>query len=137
MKNEPWASERVEKLKELAAKGWSCGMIANELGITRNAVIGKLSRMGIERNKRRTNVDRFSIPRRKTFSRPPKVIVLPFRPSTDSVSFFDLKDHQCRFPVAGEGMHTLFCGAGKLDSHSYCPYHYQVAHEFRSVKKVA
>lgn len=44
----PWTDERVERLKRL----WSAGMSANEIaeklgGTSRNAVIGKLSRLGL------------------------------------------------------------------------------------------
>jgi hypothetical protein len=43
-----WTDERVERLKELQADGLSCSLIADELGgITRNAVIGKLYRLGL------------------------------------------------------------------------------------------
>jgi GcrA cell cycle regulator len=43
-----WTDERVAELKRLWGHGWSAGMIARELrGVTRNAVIGKLSRLGL------------------------------------------------------------------------------------------
>lgn len=43
-----WTEERVEMLKKLWAEGWSASQIARELGeVTRNAVIGKVHRLGI------------------------------------------------------------------------------------------
>src|SRR6266436_7579726 len=43
-----WNDERVETLKRLWAEGLSASHIATELGgITRNAVIGKVHRLGI------------------------------------------------------------------------------------------
>ena len=44
-----WTPERVTLLSELWREGWSAGRIASELGggITRNAVMGKLSRLGL------------------------------------------------------------------------------------------
>ena len=43
-----WTEERVEKLKELWAQGLSASQIAKELGgVTRNAVIGKVHRLGL------------------------------------------------------------------------------------------
>ncbi|MEO1275782.1 MAG: GcrA family cell cycle regulator, partial [Pseudomonadota bacterium] len=43
-----WTEERVEKLKELWAEGMSASKIAKELGgVTRNAVIGKIHRLGL------------------------------------------------------------------------------------------
>lgn len=44
----PWSDDRISQLKELRAKGWSCGAIAKEMGqITRCAIIGKLRRLGL------------------------------------------------------------------------------------------
>jgi len=43
-----WTDDRVEQLKQLQADGLSCSLIAAEIGgITRNAVIGKLHRLGL------------------------------------------------------------------------------------------
>ncbi|HUF86830.1 MAG TPA: GcrA family cell cycle regulator, partial [Thermohalobaculum sp.] len=43
-----WTDERVEKLKELWAEGVSASQIAKTLGgVTRNAVIGKVHRLGL------------------------------------------------------------------------------------------
>ena len=42
-----WTDQRVERLTELWAAGWSCAQIATDLGggITRNSVIGKTHRL--------------------------------------------------------------------------------------------
>jgi GcrA cell cycle regulator len=43
-----WTDERIETLKKLWADGLSASQIANELGgVTRNAVIGKVHRLGL------------------------------------------------------------------------------------------
>jgi len=43
-----WTDERVEKLKSMWAEGKSASQIAKELGgVTRNAVIGKVHRLGL------------------------------------------------------------------------------------------
>jgi GcrA cell cycle regulator len=42
----PWTPEKTARLLELRAKTLSSGRIAAEMGTTRNAVIGKLNRMG-------------------------------------------------------------------------------------------
>lgn len=44
-----WSDERIAKLVELHQDGWSGGMIAAHLGVSRNAVIGKIHRLGITR----------------------------------------------------------------------------------------
>ena len=43
-----WTDDRVELLKKLWAEGLSASQIANRLGgVTRNAVIGKVHRLGL------------------------------------------------------------------------------------------
>jgi GcrA cell cycle regulator len=46
-----WTSERIELLKRYLQSGLSCGQIAREIGVTRNAVIGKRNRLGLSRPK--------------------------------------------------------------------------------------
>src|ERR1700730_1735224 len=46
-----WTSERIEILKKLFDAGLSCSQIAGEIGTTRNAVIGKMHRLGLSRPK--------------------------------------------------------------------------------------
>src|SRR6185312_7377473 len=45
-RNKQWTTEREEVLIELHARGLSASMIGREMGATRNAIIGKLNRMG-------------------------------------------------------------------------------------------
>ena len=44
-----WTDERVAKLRLMVAEGHSCSVIGNALGNTRNAVIGKVSRLKLPR----------------------------------------------------------------------------------------
>ncbi len=46
-----WTSERIELLKRCFHAGLSCGQIAREIGVSRNAVIGKINRLGLSRPK--------------------------------------------------------------------------------------
>ena len=46
-----WTSERVELLKRCLQAGFSCSQTAREIGVTRNAVIGKINRLGLSRPK--------------------------------------------------------------------------------------
>ena len=44
-----WSDERIERLKELWSKGMTASQIADELGgVSRNAVIGKAHRLGLQ-----------------------------------------------------------------------------------------
>jgi GcrA cell cycle regulator len=50
--NEPtWTAERVELLKLRFEAGLSCREIADDIGVSRNAVIGKLSRLNLTRGR--------------------------------------------------------------------------------------
>ena len=42
-----WTNDRIEALKIHFAAGLSCREIANEIGVSRNAVIGKISRLNL------------------------------------------------------------------------------------------
>ncbi len=73
----PWTDERVELLKKMWAEGLSASQIAAKLagGVTRNAVIGKVHRMGLSGRVTRTRV---STPRTRKTREPS----LPGRSST-------------------------------------------------------
>lgn len=64
-----WTDERVELLKKLWAEGLSASQIAQRLGnVTRNAVIGKVHRLGLS-GRTTTSRPKTSRPRRRTASR--------------------------------------------------------------------
>ena len=44
-----WTPARIEELKRLFEAEYTCSQMAREIGVTRNAVIGKLSRLGLSR----------------------------------------------------------------------------------------
>lgn len=63
-----WTDERVEILKKLWAEGLSASQIANRLGgVTRNAVIGKVHRLGLSG---RTTTSRVKAPRQRRRAAP-------------------------------------------------------------------
>lgn len=45
-----WAPERIAALRRLWREGYSASMVAQELGVSRNAVLGRVYRMGLARN---------------------------------------------------------------------------------------
>tara|TARA_R110000772_G_scaffold229344_1_gene340207 strand:+ start:277 stop:486 length:210 start_codon:yes stop_codon:yes gene_type:complete len=48
MKRKRWTEERIKKLKDLWNKGYTADQIALRFGdVTRNAVIGKIHRLGL------------------------------------------------------------------------------------------
>ncbi len=72
-----WSDERVAVLKKMWLEGNSASEIAKELGnITRNAVIGKVHRLGL--SNRDTNVSKAGVTAEKSIKglkrgRPPKI----------------------------------------------------------------
>ncbi len=47
MTSATWTAERVEQLRTYVDTGLTCSQIAAEIGVTRNAVIGKIHRLGL------------------------------------------------------------------------------------------
>lgn len=65
-----WTTERVERLTKLWADGLSASQIAADLGgVTRNAVIGKVHRLGLSGRARATPKQQNAAPRRKAAPR--------------------------------------------------------------------
>src|ERR1700716_1026778 len=46
IRTQTWTTERIALLKNLMDAGLSCGQIAREIGVSRNAVIGKANQLG-------------------------------------------------------------------------------------------
>lgn len=131
-----WTDERVKAVKKLWGEGLSASLIASRLGgVTRNAVIGKVTRLGLP--PRSVSVRKIYKPiharhpmgkvRLKTTLRPPPMESKPLPPvqvdDVARVALVDLEPHHCRFPV-GEPTKG-FCGLRKIEGTSYCQGHLQ------------
>lgn len=68
-----WTEERTEELKLLWDGGMSANQIAKKFGVTRNSIIGKVHRLGLEGRLGPTQADR---PLRK----PPSILMPTGRP---------------------------------------------------------
>ena len=144
MPDNTWTTERVELLKTHFAAGLSCREIANEIGVSRNAVIGKLSRLNLTREKKpeirrdRAKTDRSrSIPRvqlrllRKLFvEAPPPGESEPAILSEQHCSLLELSEQRCRWPINSPGEDDFcFCGNQPLDGMPYCAGHSRLAYQ--------
>jgi GcrA cell cycle regulator len=109
----PWTDERIERLKTLWENGYSASQIANELGgLNRNAVIGKIHRLGLAG--------------RATPSRPAKKIVQSRQ--AIGVSVRQLNSTMCKFPIGDPNSSDFaFCGAHAVQG-SYCKPHAKLAY---------
>lgn len=129
-----WSQEQIDTLKKLRSEGLSPGRIGDRMGRTRNAVIGKLHRLGMC-ERARPAVKMAKLPRRpepkKPFilrplakqAKPLPPLPLPAQPVSDvaRVAFMDLENHMCRWPV-GDPVQG-FCGCDKVPGLSYCAGH--------------
>lgn len=136
----PWTDERVEQLKEMHAAGESASKIADALGggLTRNAVIGRIHRMGLYRPTHHHPKGEKRIPRKPREPLKKRINLhcldmscapnLPQEIVSRPLTLFDLKSHHCRWPVSGDGVATLFCGADKHAEFPYCARHCRMAY---------
>lgn len=139
-----WTTERIDKLKDLWGKNFSSGQCADALGLTRNAVMGKVHRMGLsghERPPAKTSIE-INETRRLWRARmhgqvvpkngwcPGRMpIAKPVEAPPLNIGFMKLKQHHCRW-VTGKGDDSLatYCGHDVFDR-SFCDQHYRVCYE--------
>lgn len=137
----PWTPELTEHLITLTKAGYSGSVIAAELGVTRNSVIGKVSRLGMQLGNCRNTKGHISAGRPQkpvltSFNkyRKPKVkskpefekapIPLPNIEDIPRKSFAELSENDCRFPVNDPRLPGFgFCALPKMPGSSYCPAH--------------
>lgn len=138
-----WTDERVEALKTHFQAGLSCREIANEIGVSRNAVIGKISRLNLVRDK---GVMRLGKKEPAAAKRPrgaPKlrqILLRSFPQQAEPVedkqihnghtcSLFELSSETCRWPISTPGQADFcFCGNPPVDGMPYCLGHSRLAY---------
>lgn len=145
-----WTETRTERLKALWAEGRSASEIAGLLGeVTRNAVIGKVHRLGLagrrtasRREPRRTSPRRNRAGRvsmRKPVLRLPSYPVapddLPPAPAL-MLSVGQLTDGTCHWPVGDPRLPGFgFCGAKSAAGRQpYCAAHQCIGHQPRGAR---
>ena len=134
-----WTDERVELLKKLWSDGLSASQIAAELGgITRNAVIGKVHRLG----KARSSTHMLRIGRgairgntalAHAYEIEPEVtpeLVENVIPIGQRRTILELTEQTCRWPIGDPGStEFFFCGGNSIAGLPYCAYHSRVAYQ--------
>ena len=150
-----WTDERVETLKKLWGEGLSASQIAAELGgVTRNAVIGKVHRLGLSGRakspssaaprprKPRTHgqmlrVSRPSVRGNTALAHAYEIEVEAEAELADNVipmgqrrTLLELTEETCRWPIGDPGQADFFfCGGRTVSSLPYCAYHSRVAYQ--------
>lgn len=148
-----WTEERVELLRKLWDGHLSASRIAAELGVTRNAVIGKIHRLGLwGRGQPTVSIKRQrkqEPPRRRVpVCRPgtignaalnacpeqlPEYVIRPLQgvvvPIAKKLTIGSLTERTCKWPIGDPRDREFhFCGHDSVPGFSYCQYHAAVAY---------
>jgi GcrA cell cycle regulator len=142
-----WTPERVDQLRNCVVAGLTCSQIAAEIGVTRNAVIGKINRLGLSPGRTAGAPARSCPPRvqRPRLSSPRRLlrlmtaaassfdddVSLAFGPvdNTQRCSLLELSHDKCRWPIAEPGTADFaFCGHEVVKGFSYCASHARMAY---------
>ncbi|MDE2577320.1 MAG: GcrA cell cycle regulator [Hyphomicrobiales bacterium] len=152
-----WTDERVELLRKLWLEGHSASQIANELanGITRNAVIGKVHRLGLSGRakapsqaapRQRIAKPRSVAPRpapivrgNLAFALAPRIVEAPqlrpveevVVPISERVTIMELRESMCRWPLGDPASPDFrYCGCeAPIGEGPYCKYHARIAYQ--------
>ena len=140
-----WTNERIELLKQHFEAGLSCREIAADIGVSRNAVIGKLSRLNLTRHRavEDRRLERSLAPTRGTRAVPRlqyEMLATIYRetdapgitgPIDDAnrCSLLELAENRCRWPISTPGSEDFcFCGNTAPDGQPYCTGHGRLAY---------
>lgn len=138
-----WTDERCDMLRTLYAEGLSAGQVGFELGVTRNAVIGKVNRLGLTRASHPSSSPRKFHPKHRPvrtekfkphvrLAEPPPEPQPMVEISDDDIpieqrrTLLQLEARHCRWPCGRPGTPDFFfCGSPTADFPSvpYCPAH--------------
>jgi GcrA cell cycle regulator len=156
-----WTDERVETLKKLWGDGLSASQIAAELGgITRNAVIGKVHRLGLS-GRAKSPSSAAPRPRKaRAHSHMLRVARPAMRGNTalahaydyeveaepelvDNVipigqrrTLLELTEVTCHWPIGDPGSADFFfCGGQSVTNLPYCAYHSRIAYQPANVRR--
>lgn len=151
-----WTDDRVATLTKLWADGLSASQIANELGgVTRNAVIGKVHRLGLSGRARSGNSTprtKRTTPRASTYAKSSKAasrisgnsgiklhsVSIPrletapdaVAPDPLKLSLIELSDSTCKWPIGDPSTSDFyFCGHKSKDDCPYCEFHSSLAYQ--------
>ena len=153
-----WTDDRVGALKKLWLEGQSASQIAKALGggVTRNAVIGKVHRLGLSGRAAPSQPARTTFPRAATRPRPaapaapvqapsaprrieaaaprPVMVAQPVAPAPapelpGTATVLTLGAHMCKWPIGDPSSREFsFCGR-RASEGVYCVEHARVAYQ--------
>jgi GcrA cell cycle regulator len=152
-----WSPSTITKLKSLLERGLSTSEIGKKLGFTKNAVVGKINRLGLNNTTKKAPEKKPA----KTLKAPAKVqkpakqVKAPVKaqkPARDKkveshvraeskkkteksiqnfVALMELRQDQCRWPIGSPDSDDFrFCGEKCFSGKPYCFEHCKVAYQF-------
>ena len=160
-----WTTERIDQLRSFVTAGLTCSQIAAEIGVTRNAVIGKIHRLGLSPGRPRGRQPSALAQRMRTARATPahpraprspiaqllramtklegmNVVRFPSATETPAVesmkrcSLLELASHGCRWPLSDPGKADFgFCGNDLIAGVSYCAGHARLAYRLPSGRR--
>lgn len=144
-----WTNEADARVAEMLDDKWTANQIGQAMGLSRNAIIGRVHRspelraIGFWKKPGPQNIEK-ARPKPKARPVSPTVIaklfaVVPVKPvyvapviapvdlvdpGSIGITLTQFTSHTCKWPVnnAAKGEQHLFCGA-ESDGASYCPFH--------------
>lgn len=133
-----WTQQKTDILRDLWDRGFSASRIAAAVGMSRNAVLGRKWRLGLENRKSVVVARTQRVPRKKAvvllFKQPIQPMKL-VEPTSKHIQLTDLGEHHCRFPLAdgtycGNDKELRFIANGNpVYRSSYCSYHHAKCHQ--------
>ena len=137
-----WNQQKVDDLKKLWNEGVATSRIGEQLGFTKNAVIGKAFRLGLERrqnSRKKTSHSQTvsSVTMYRETSAPSNSQTTPKREVTRRREKFSFKKSivgtgsfkSCQWPIGDpleEGFH--YCGGQNIPTKPYCIEHFKKAY---------
>ena len=153
-----WDADTIGRLRDLHGEGMSGKQIAVELGCSRNAVLGKLHRLGLlkrvaipdgpqakpvrrERRRAQSTVGVAKAPPSTKLLRPRVVVVEDA--ARPPISFMELRNGRCRWPMWGSWCESAatatepffdlerdrFCGGRSVVGSPYCKNHAALSYQ--------
>jgi GcrA cell cycle regulator len=141
-----WTTERIEQLRHCVVTGLTCSEIAAEIGVSRNAVIGKIHRLGLSSG-RPAGAQALGCPPRARRPRAPtqsRLLRLAYAQAPDGgeaivfdttvdsaqpCSLVELAERKCRWPLGDPVKPDFaFCGNEAVTGFTYCMGHARMAY---------
>lgn len=148
-----WNDDAIARLRQMCAEGFSGGQIAVAWGVSRNTIVGKIARLGLQRgqpsglvkiapttpqpaSEERRRQRREWKQRQPRKARQPKLplptLAEPAKPralppaeqaTETAVRTGELEAHHCRWPISADAP-WFHCGQQRVEGTSWCVEHF-------------